>query len=162
MTKEERKTKLRNYSKAYEQIVEILREIPKDVRKYKPDKNKWSIHEIIIHLVDSEVNAYQRCRKIIAEPGSTIVFYDQDKWAQNLDYHNQSTNDALELFRLLRKMTYDLLDNLPENIWSNSVFHSDGSEWNLDKWLDIYEYHITGHIEQMKRNYFDWRRIAYI
>ncbi|MCX7736335.1 MAG: DinB family protein [Candidatus Kapabacteria bacterium] len=162
MTNEERERKLKNYSKAYEQVTELLREIPKDVWKYKPDKNKWSIHEIIIHLADSEVNAYQRCRKIIAEPGSTIVFYDQDKWAENLDYHNQSTNDAVELFRLLRKMTYELLDRIPENVWKNEVIHSDGSVWSLDKWLDIYENHITGHIEQMKRNYFEWRRIAYI
>lgn len=162
MNNEEKQRKLKNYSKAYEQVTELLREIPKDVWKYKPDKNKWSIHEIIIHLADSEVNAYQRCRKIIAEPNSTIVFYDQDKWAENLDYQNQNTNDAIELFRLLRKMTYELLDKLPDHIWKNEVIHSDGSVWNLEKWLDIYENHITGHIEQMRRNYFEWRRIAYI
>lgn len=162
MTLEERERKLKNYSKAYEQVTEILRDIPKDIWKYKPDKNKWSIYEIIIHLADSEVNAYQRCRKIIAEPDTLIVFYDQDKWASVLDYHNQNTNDALELFRLLRKLTYDLLVGLPEKYWANKVVHSDGTVWSLEYWLDIYENHISTHIEQIRRNYFEWRRIAYI
>ena len=36
----------------------------------RPDR--WSIHEIILHLADSEATCYVRCRHFIAEPGSSV------------------------------------------------------------------------------------------
>ena len=35
--------------------------------------------------------------------------YDQEKWTVDLEYHDQSYEDALEIVRLVRKTTYELL-----------------------------------------------------
>jgi len=48
---------------------------------YKPGTDQWSIHEIIIHLADSEAHAYLRCRTILAEPGSTLIHFDEHQWS---------------------------------------------------------------------------------
>ena len=156
MIKEERELKLESYGTANEKLISELSSLPKEMWQFKPSPAEWSIHEIIIHLADSEANSYIRCRRFIAEPGSMVMGYDQDLWANSLKYHNQSTEEALELFRLLRLMSYNLIKDLPEKTWANVVEHSENGIMTMDDWLDIYEKHIPAHIEQMKRIYAMW------
>jgi len=147
-----RTEKIESYSKGYENLINAVNEMPKEMWNFKPAPNKWSVHEIIIHMADSEVNSFSRARKIICEPGSTIMAYDQDTWAIKTKYYNQSTNDALELFKILRRMTYNIIKNLPESIWNNEFVHPERGKLTLDDWLNIYEGHVDVHVNQMKRN----------
>ena len=50
---------------------------------------------MVLHMADSELIRALRLRKLIAEPGSTLMPYDEPKWAQALDYRSQNTDDAL-------------------------------------------------------------------
>jgi len=43
---------------------------------------EWSVHEIIIHLADSETNAALRARKLAIEPNGMIMAHDQDYWQE--------------------------------------------------------------------------------
>ena len=99
MTSEERQRKIESYGFAYQALVEGLKRFPREMWQFRPASDRWTIHEIIIRITDSEANSYIRCRRLIAEPGSTVLGYDEIKWARDLDYHSQSTDDALELFR---------------------------------------------------------------
>ena len=36
-------------------------------------------------------------RKLIVEPGGTLMGYDQDKWANELNYHDHNYEDAWRL-----------------------------------------------------------------
>ncbi len=82
-----RKERIESYSKGYDLLVERLNLMPAEMRQFKPAPDKWSVHEIIIHMADSEVNSYARARKFIAEPGSTVMAYDQDVLAVRTLYH---------------------------------------------------------------------------
>lgn len=112
---------MESYGRAYEKIMACLQEIPREMWQWQPPYNKWTIHENLVHLADSETNSYLRCRRFIAEPGSTVMAYDQDQWAKALDYHQQSPEDALDLFCLLRKMSYELMKKLPLESWYNTI-----------------------------------------
>ena len=153
-----RKERIESYSKAYDKLVEAIKEIPREMWHYKPAPNKWSIHEIIIHIADSEANSFCRAKKFIAEPGSTVMAYDQDAWAIKLDYSNQNTEDALELFKLLRRITYNVIKDLPDEIWNNHIMHPENGRMTMDDWLVVYDNHIPIHINQMKRNYAAWQK----
>src|SRR4051812_20600866 len=109
MTPDERKKQLELYKAAPKLLNKAIALFPLSMWKYKPSEKQWSIHEIIIHITDSEANSYIRCRCFIAEPGKTIMAYDQDLWAVKLSYHQQSTNDALALFELLRNASANLI-----------------------------------------------------
>ncbi len=153
-----RTEKIESYSKGYENLINAFNEMPREMWNFKPAPNKWSVHEIIIHMADSEANSFSRARKIICEPGSTIMAYDQDTWAIKTKYHNQSTDDALDLFKILRRMTYNIIKNLPESIWNNEFVHPERGKLTLDDWLNIYEGHVNVHINQMKRNLNEWQK----
>lgn len=158
MTISARKELIESYGNAYYLLVEALREFPREMWQWKPAPDKWSIHEVLIHIADSEVNSYVRCRRFIAEPGSGVYGYDENKWAKNLNYHQQNIEDALELFKWLRKSSYNLIKNVDEQTWlTATIQHSENGIMAFDDWLRTYEEHIPVHIKQMQRNLQAWR-----
>lgn len=156
MTNPERQSKIAAYGAAHERLLGALRQFPKEMWRYKPGPERWSIHEIIVHLADSEANSYVRCRRFVAEPGGRVLGYDENRWGDALNYHGQDPEDALELFRLLRRMSYELVKDLPDAVWSNTVDHSENGIMSMDDWLGIYTDHVTQHIQQMQATHAAW------
>ncbi len=153
----DRRAKIESYGRATARLEAALRDFPRTMWTYRPDESDWTIHEIIIHITDSEANSYVRCRRLIAEPGSEVLGYDESGWARRLDYHRQDTDTALELFRLLRRSSYELIRDLPEEVWSHTVVHTDSGRMTFDDWLNTYERHVPEHVAQMRVIYETWR-----
>ncbi|HEV2489431.1 MAG TPA: DinB family protein [Candidatus Acidoferrales bacterium] len=137
-------------------LAEALRKCPRKMWLYRPAQNLWSIHEIILHLADSEAEGYIRCRQFIAEPGSAAQVYDAATWASSLGYFHQSTKEALGLITRLRRMTHRILLYIPEPVWSHSVRHPKKGALTLDEWLEIQARHIPHHVEQIQQSHVAW------
>jgi len=73
-------------------------------------------------------------------------------WNGALDYPGRSTDEALELFRLLRRSSYRLLSQLPEKTWSNWVQHSERGKVTLEDLAAVAENHVTEHLKQIEAN----------
>ncbi len=152
----DRQRKLLTYANAYDELTAALERFPREMWQFRPAPDGWTIHETIIHITDSEANSFVRCRRLVAEPGSTVMGYDENVWLRRLDYHAQSTDDALALFRWLRGNSYKLIAHQPEAVWANTVTHSDSGPMTLDDWLDTYARHVSDHIAQMQVAYDAW------
>ena len=158
MNKTERESLLEKYRTAFDEFLAALKAIPKEAWLFKPAPKEWSVHQVIVHLADSETNSYLRARRLVAEPGGLLMGYDQDVWADKLDYHNTSIEDALETTRLVRKLTYDLLKRLPDEVWANTAVHPEYSDpYTFEKWLRIYADHPRVHAGQITENYRLWK-----
>ncbi len=158
MDKAEREALIENYRTAFDEFVTALNQIPKEAWLFKPAPKEWSVHQVIVHLADSETNSYLRARRLAAEPGQPLMGYNQDIWADNLDYHNTNYEDALETTRLVRKLTYDLLKRLPDDVWGNTAVHPEYPEpYTFEKWLRIYADHPRVHAGQITENYRLWK-----
>lgn len=157
MLVEERQKRIESYGRAYDRLTAALHDFPREMWAYRPEPDDWTIHEILVHIADSEANSYVRCRRLIAEPGSEVLGYDEAGWARRLDYHGQAPQVALELFRHLRHSTYLLIRSLPESVWSHTVIHSESGRMTFDDWLHTYERHVPEHIAQMRAIYETWR-----
>jgi hypothetical protein len=117
------------------------------------------VHEIIVHMADSESMSALRARKLIVEPGSMLMGYEEAKWADALEYRNQSVEDALQVIRYARQTTYRLLKTLPDGVFVHAVRHPEYDEpYTFEKWLTIYARHIPDHIEQLRRCYEAWKK----
>ncbi len=158
MTNAERSLKIESYGAAYEKLLAALPQFPRAMWQYRAAPDGWTIHEIIVHIADSEANSYARCRRFIAEPGSIVMAYDEMAWAQRLSYHAQSPEVALELFKQLRAASYQLIKTLPEEAWTNTIVHPENGVMTMDDWLDVYDRHIPDHIAQMRAVYAAWRK----
>jgi len=158
MKREARQILLDSFGHAPRQLVGALRQFPKKMWLYKPSSERWSIHEIILHLADSEAHSYICCRRFIAEPGSAVFRIDGVRWAGSLGYFHQSTREALEIVRRLRRMTHQLLISVPEAVWLQTVEHPREGRISLERWLDRQAQHIPHHVEQMRANFELWLR----
>ena len=160
MHAKERNEKLELYGRGYDLLKAALAQVPAEAMLFKPEPKEWSVHEVIIHIADSETNAALRARKLIVEPGGTLMGYDQDKWAVELNYHEHDLEDALEATRIARKTTYRLLKTVSEEIFNTHwIKHPEmEGQYTFDKWIDIYSRHIPGHIEQIQNNVALWKK----
>ena len=153
----ERQQQIEVFGKAHTELLAALENFPQAMWGYHPTPEAWTIHKILIHLADSEANGYLRFRKLAAEPGSTVLGYDEGKWAEALNYEEQSVEDALALFKLLRLTSYKLVKALPEVAWFQTVQHSENGEMDLDALLKMYAEHVAIHIQQMQYIFEDWK-----
>ena len=159
MTPEERTQKIESYAGAHTLLADALKEFPKEMWQFRDEHGCWSIHEHIIHITDSEANSYIRCRRLIAEQGEPLMAYDENQWASELNYHGQSIEDALALFKWLRHKSYTLIKSLSGRVWAHSSFHPENGETTLDDWLDTYERHVPEHIDYMRQNFEAWQKV---
>ena len=158
MTREERRQMLDSFGRAPSQLLVTLRTFPKKMWAYKPLPDRWSIHETILHLADTEADSYVRCRHFIAEPGNPVAKIDASRWAGSLGYFHQSMREALEIVQRLRKMTYQLLLSVPESVWLHTVEHPRDGRITLEHWVQLQERHIPHHVEHMRANFDLWIR----
>lgn len=156
MTGSNRAAKIESYRNAHDLLVQALQRYPRAMWQFRPEVDRWTIHEIVVHIADSEANSYIRCRRLVAEPGAPLMAYDEMQWARRLEYHAQSPEDALELFRWLRRKSFTLIQGLGEQVWQHQAYHPELGTITMDDWLDTYERHIPEHIAQMEAVYHDW------
>lgn len=159
ITPQERKQKIESYGRAGETLREGLKKFPREMWTWKPATG-WSIHQILIHITDSEANSYVRCRRFIAEPGSGVYGYNTDAWADGLHYENLGVEEYMTLFDALRRASYLLIQSVPDSTWANTVEHSESGAMNMDEWLDIYDRHVREHLQQMGEVYDEWQARA--
>ena len=158
MNRAERSAKIEEYGRGFDLFTAALAGLPREAWDFKPAPGEWSVHEVIVHMADSESIGALRVRTLIAEPGSTLMPYDEAKWAEALNYLNQNADDALQSFRLTRQATYRLLQNLPDPVFTHSVIHPVFDEpYTFEQWLDIYRQHVPEHVGQLNNIHRAWK-----
>lgn len=159
MNRAEIEEKIEQYGRGFDLLTAALAEVPQEAWSYRSAPDEWSVHEIIVHMADSESMSALRARKLIAEPGSTLMGYDEANWANVLDYKEQNAENALEIIRLARQSTYELLKRQPDEVFTHSVIHPEypDAPYTFEQWLNIYARHIPDHIKQLKRSYQAWK-----
>lgn len=139
-------------------LSEALRQCPRSMWRYRPGKGRWSIHEIILHLVDCDASAYLRCRQFIAEPGTTLRSINIPGWTTTLGYY-QSTIDALGVIARLRRMSWTVLRLIPDPVWRNVLHDADKGAVLLGEWAEVEAKHIPHYVEQIRQNHIEWQQL---
>jgi hypothetical protein len=152
-----RQEKLNRYGAAYDELVAAVDRYPRGMWQYRSQVEAWTVHEILVHIADSEANSFVRLRRFIAEPGKSVMAYDEMLWADRLEYEAQSPDEAMQLFRWLRHNSYELVKRQPPAVWANTIEHPENGTMTMDDWLDVYARHVTDHVEQMDRILAEWQ-----
>ena len=152
-----RQEKMALYGRAHELLTAALAQFPREMWQYRSAVDDWTIHEVIIHITDSEANSYVRCRRFVAEPGEHLMAYDENQWAKVLNYHQLDVDTAVSLFKWLRQSSYELIQTVADDVWQHEAYHSESGQMTFDDWLDTYTNHVPDHIAQMERIYAAWQ-----
>jgi hypothetical protein len=117
----------------------------------RPAPGKWSIHEIICHLADTEVANAWRYRKVLAEDEVGLTAWDQDRWAAGNQYRRQDLRLALEQFRSLRVRNLALLRVVGRKRWARAAAHATLGVLSAAQMVVHLAHHDAKHVEQIKR-----------
>jgi len=69
-------------------------------RRYAADK--WSVRFILHHLADGETILYDRIARILSEPRQVLWVFDQDAWANGLDYTQRPLDISRRIYESVR------------------------------------------------------------
>jgi hypothetical protein len=111
---------------------------------------KWSIRQIVAHLADADLVGAHRFRQLIAEETPTLIAFDQNLWAANLDYARRKPKQSLETFRRLRAESYDLLKSLSPDAFERAGNHTERGRVTLGELVDGYAGHAEAHARQLQ------------
>ena len=153
----ERQDRIDRYTHGPARLKAALGRVPEEARKWRPGPEKWSVHEVVCHCADSELNAAARIRYLVAEKDPVIVGYDQAEWAKRFDYHQHPIETALQTVEAVRANTVALLRHLPADAWSREGRHTETGRYAVDDWLNSYAEHLEKHSGQIERNLEAWK-----
>ena len=139
------------YKKATQDFLNLVTQISPN-QLDKADKEGWTPRQVIHHLADSEAQSYSRLRRLIAEPGSLIQGYDENKWAESskLGYKSEDVQSSLEVFKAVRQASYELIKRLSEKDLEIEGTHSESGAYSVGKWIKTYTNHPLDHANQIR------------
>jgi|SRR5581483_3735909 len=144
-------TLLERFRRGPEVLAVVLTGVFGDEEDFATAPGKWSIRQIIAHLADTEMVFAHRMRQVIAEENPTIVAFDQDAWARNLDYAHRKPKQSLETVRRVRAENYELLKDLPEASYARVGNHTERGAVTLLQIVEGAANHTESHARQMQQ-----------
>jgi len=151
MTPTERQKLITQYENGFAELELSLAGFSREQLTAKPIPGKWSACEIVQHLADSEMRAAIRLRQLLTEDRATIQGYDQDAYAERLNYNGRDIAPALDAFRGARASTVQLLAHMTDKDWAREGTHPEHPRYTADTWLQIYAAHAHNHAAQIRR-----------
>jgi DinB superfamily len=136
---------------APEVIAMLIEAVPDDRLKQRLEPQKWSIVEIVAHLAEDELVTSWRYRQMLERPGCALAGFDQDLWEQLGKYGTWSVDEALGMFRLLRKANLRLLQDLSPEQWQAFGVHAERGRITVHDLAFHMAGHDLNHVEQIRR-----------
>jgi hypothetical protein len=142
-------SQLQEYAAMYDALKAVVASLPEDSLTVRTHPDKWSVQELITHIVDSELHYTTRMMAVIAEDNPKIIGFDQEKWAANLFYTDRDTKHSLLLFGLMRGILYEMLILLPAKAWKRTGDHNEKGRLTLEEFLADCNNHAKNHLAQI-------------
>lgn len=128
-----------------------VKEVPRDRLGAPEAHGKWSIRDVLQHFADSELNGSIRFRMVVAQDRPPLIGYDQDLWAQRLNYSESNVDEALAEFTTLRRANIRLFERTNEADRARVGMHSERGEESLGLMMKLYAAHDLVHLRQIER-----------
>ena len=150
---------LERFRRGPELLAVVLTGVFGEEEDYLAAPGKWSIRQIVAHVADAEMVGAHRFRQVIAEDHPTLVAFDQDAWARNLDYARRKPKQSLETFRRIRAENYELLKGLPETAFARAGNHTENGPMTLLRLLEGHAGHSEAHARQLQEIREEFQRV---
>jgi len=84
--------------------------------RYAPDK--WSIKEVIGHIIDVERIFAYRALRFARNDKTPIAGFEQDDYVKNANFDSRTLIDLSDEFRIVREATLSMFYSFEDNIYS--------------------------------------------
>ena len=108
-------TELRKgFESGKDQLISFFRSIPKEKLSHRYQSDKWSVKEILQHLIDTERIFMYRCFRIARRDTTALAGYDQNIYIEPSGAGGKPLEDLLSEFTVNRNHTISVLNSLTD------------------------------------------------
>lgn len=115
-----------------------------------PVPGTWSVQQVVLHLMDSDLIGSDRMKRVIAEESPTLLAYDETAFSKRLFYETLDPWMACEIFRLNRLQTGAILRKLPDAAFARAGNHTERGRETLEELVKGYADHLDHHMKFVK------------
>lgn len=119
---------------------------------YRYEEGKWSIKDLIQHLIDSERVFCYRAMRFARSDKTELSGFDQDDYVKAVFADKFALQDLISSFRNVRRASVDLFSSLSESELIRSGT-SNGVEMSVEMIGYIITGHTTHHHNVIERHY---------
>jgi len=112
---------------------------------------RWTVRELLNHIVDAETVLYERVKRILSEPKSVIWAYDQDAWSQALNYKTFPLKINKTIFLSVRAGVEHLVIQHYEKNGDIEFIHSEVGLRTLKDEFEKIAWHNQHHLNQIEK-----------
>src|SRR5664279_3667153 len=102
---------IRHNTKAFEKI---LKHIPPKKRKYAYAEGKWTIKEMLQHIIDAERVFSYRALRMARMDATPLPGFDENSWAVSANKTNRKWNSLVKEFAAVRASTEMMFENFSD------------------------------------------------
>jgi uncharacterized damage-inducible protein DinB len=119
---------------------ELILSLPEGKLNYRYAENKWTIKEIMVHIIDDERIYAYRALRFARNDETELPGFEQDDYVLYSRANERSIENIMEEYEAVRSSTIALFDGLPED-----SFLRMGIANNNKVTVRALAYHIAGH-----------------
>lgn len=119
---------------------------------HRPAPERWSIKQVIGHLIDSAANNHQRFIRLQVS-SELLPFYDQNAWVAANQYQTQEFGMIARLWRDYNLHILHLLAHIPAAALANLWMRPDNTHVTLAFVIEDYFAHLDHHISKVRERY---------
>ena len=132
----------------------LLRGIDEDRASYRYAPDKWSIKQLVGHIIDGERVFAYRALRFARGDSQAIPGFDQDEFMSGANFDEQSIADLTNEYEHVRRATIDLFKPLTEEAWMRRGTASD-NEVSVRALAHILAGHELHHVQILKTRYLN-------
>lgn len=103
----------------------LLAECSPEKEAFRYAENKWSVRELLGHIIDGERVFSYRALRISRGDETPLAGFEENSYVENSRFSEIKLADLLEEFTLLRQSNIFLFKNLTDEMWSRTGTASD-------------------------------------
>ncbi|OYU54557.1 MAG: DNA damage-inducible protein DinB [Chitinophagaceae bacterium BSSC1] len=134
-------------------IAAYISALPEEKANYAYAEGKWTIKELVQHLIDTERIFAYRALRISRKDTTPLPGFDENLYAKNAPVADRSLADLKEEYLLVRKTTDLLLASFKED-QLQFIGNASGHPCTLNALCFIIFGHNLHHINILKERYF--------
>jgi uncharacterized damage-inducible protein DinB len=138
---------IEQYEHGGDKLRQVVQGLTHDDLHALPVPGTWSIQQIIIHLLDSDLVLADRMKRVIAEDKPALLAFDENRWAKQLAYDFRSADDAVALFGLNRKQMAEVMRRLPDEAFARTGTHNERGVQTLEQIVGFAVEHLDHHLK---------------
>ena len=143
--------KLKNQLNA---IDDFFVDIPEEKRDFAYSEGKWTIKQVLAHLIDTERVMVYRAMRFSKNDATPLEGFDQDAFVANTDVDAASYNDLVDEFLVLRQAHLYFFKSLKDADCKKKGI-SNGHSVSVGALLYIIAGHADHHIKIIKERYLN-------